>query len=1099
MSELEVLTNLCRQLYAPTDGTVRRQAEENLAQLVESPECLRSCMLLLEQGEVPYGPLVASMTLTKYINQKVTIRPEQKLELGRYILSQLGQRASSLPAYVVTSLCQLFVRIVKQEWLYRTSGSNQEYPFHEQVKSIMEAAKSNNFSESVLAMQILALLIQDMNSGVGLDSVSAHRTTLASFRDTMLYDIYKLGVKYLETIVVNGAKVSEEAVQVALDLVLNSLSFDFICANPDETTEDNYNVQVPALWRLSFVDGKVICMCFALYGELPTSCTQKLFQIMVQLASMRRTLFNATERQAYLECFVNGIKSVLSNPSKLGDQATFHEFCRLVGRLKTNFQLAELMKTNEYASVLAMIADFTVQSLGMIEFAGNSSYFLMTFWQRMVSSVPYVTGSDRHMLETACPNIYFAFVKSRLEYCENVVKEGAEDPLDDHGNLMQMMEQLSVICRCDYAHSMKVLSSAFDENARIFQQGGESMDMRIAELRLAWLVTLIGTAIFGKTAEGSNEEHENYDGQLFARVIKLMRLNDERIALGTNNNGLPLKGNKKLEVAFIHALEHFRRAYIMDQYSQISKGCKVYERLQQEIGVIDENGILGIIVRKILTNLKYWSYEETILELSLALLKDLSLGYAAVRRLFRIDEVQRLLNNHSVEHFPFLGHEIDIRSMKHRTIFYESMMRLLSTELNDNEDMFIKFVQPLTDTIEGVIQVASGASGNINGVSEEQLKRIIIGLMRDIRGISNACATKQHFLLLFEWCYPNVFNIMYYVVEKWPNDPNVVTPVCRLLAEMSQNKQQRLKFEMNSCSAVLLFKEISKIVTKLGESILRMRDVPKDRIYKDVYKNIGIIFFAIKSALVGQYIPFGVFHLYGDSCLNDVLQTIINLFVMIPEDELLTYTKIAQNFYSLLEHLVQDNMVFVSNLDEKIFVTLVRAIHNGIASLDSMIITSACATLDTILTYIFRRLTRTTPIQNNLTKEVEGDNILIAVKNNSNIMAELLRSFFHIIIFSEVKCQWSMSRPMLGLILMQPEQYEALKQDILNTPTLDQAQKEKLNIGFDQLMQRVETNLTVRNKDNFTQNLSKFRKDANEICKGNDVLLTAPSRENEMS
>ena len=77
-------------------------------------------------------------------------------------------------------------------------------------------------------------------------------------------------------------------------------------------------------------------------------------------------------------------------------------------------------------------------------------------------------------------------------------------------------------------------------------------------------------------------------------------------------------------------------------------------------------------------------------------------------------------------------------------------------------------------------------------------------------------------------------------------------------------------------------------------------------------------------------------------------------------------------------------------------------------------------------------------------------------------------------------------------MIFQPEQYEALKQDILNTPTLDQAQKEKLNIvrkmlifsrkfmitfqGFDQLMQRVETNLTVRNKDNFTQNLSKFRK-----------------------
>lgn len=51
-----------------------------------------------------------------------------------------------------------------------------------------------------------------------------------------------------------------------------------------------------------------------------------------------------------------------------------------------------------------------------------------------------------------------------------------------------------------------------------------------------------------------------------------------------------------------------------------------------------------------------------------------------------------------------------------------------------------------------------------------------------------------------------------------------------------------------------------------------------------------------------------------------------------------TYTKIAQNFYSLLEHLVQDNMVFVSNLDEKVFVTLLRAIHNGIASLGMKIL-----------------------------------------------------------------------------------------------------------------------------------------------------------------
>lgn len=49
-----------------------------------------------------------------------------------------------------------------------------------------------------------------------------------------------------------------------------------------------------------------------------------------------------------------------------------------------------------------------------------------------------------------------------------------------------------------------------------------------------------------------------------------------------------------------------------------------------------------------LTNLKYWAMQGDILELSLLLLKDLSLGYTAVRKLFRLNEVQLLLSNHTV-------------------------------------------------------------------------------------------------------------------------------------------------------------------------------------------------------------------------------------------------------------------------------------------------------------------------------------------------------------------------------------------------------------------------------------------------------------------
>lgn len=51
-----------------------------------------------------------------------------------------------------------------------------------------------------------------------------------------------------------------------------------------------------------------------------------------------------------------------------------------------------------------------------------------------------------------------------------------------------------------------------------------------------------------------------------------------------------------------------------------------------------------------ITNLKFWATNERILELTLALLKDLSLGYTAVRKLFRLPDIQLLLNNHTVSY-----------------------------------------------------------------------------------------------------------------------------------------------------------------------------------------------------------------------------------------------------------------------------------------------------------------------------------------------------------------------------------------------------------------------------------------------------------------
>ncbi len=76
----------------------------------------------------------------------------------------------------------------------------------------------------------------------------------------------------------------------------------------------------------------------------------------VRLASVRRSLFiSDTERSRFLNHLVKGTREVLRTQQGLALHANYHEFCRLLGRLKTNYQLAELvrMPTTSLTSVTA--------------------------------------------------------------------------------------------------------------------------------------------------------------------------------------------------------------------------------------------------------------------------------------------------------------------------------------------------------------------------------------------------------------------------------------------------------------------------------------------------------------------------------------------------------------------------------------------------------------------------------------------------------------------------------------------------------------------------------------------------------------------------
>ncbi|CAH2100549.1 unnamed protein product [Euphydryas editha] len=567
------------------------------------------------------------------------------------------------------------------------------------------------------------------------------------------------------------------------------------------------------------------------------------------------------------------------------------------------------------------------------------------------------------------------------------------------------------------------------------------------------------------------------DGELVCRVLRLMDLTDSRLAAG---------GCEKLELAMMSFFEAFRKIYVGEQ---VQKNSKVYGRLSEVLGVNDESQLLSVIMRKIITNLKYWGGSEPIISKTLTLLSDLSGGYSCVRKLVKLEEVQFMLTHHTAEHFPFLGVGAGTAEMRCRSRLYTALGRLLMVELGEDEDRFHAFMMPLTAAFESIIGLLN--SGDSAMFASEDAKKTYIGLARDLRGLAFAFNTKTTYMMLFDWIYPVYLKVVLRGVELWFSEPALTTPALKLAAELAQNRNQRLQFDVSSPNGILLFRELSGIICAYGSRILTI-DVNKKQMYAMKLKGISLCFTILKAALCGNYANFGVFRLYGDEALDNALNMFVKLLLSIPQSDLLDYPKLSQTYYVLLERLAQDHMPFLASLQPDATLYILSSISEGLTALDTSVCTGCCATLDHIVTYLFKQLVQKTSnkVPNPRQPPPETSNMFIEVlQRRPEIMQQLLATVLNVVMFEERCNQWSMSRPLLGLVLLNEEQFARLRADIIAQQPRDR--QPQLAHWFHGLMQGIERNLLTKNRDRFTQNLSMFRRDINDLLKGSSVTTTS--------
>lgn len=180
-----------------------------------------------------------------------------------------------------------------------------------------------------------------------------------------------------------------------------------------------------------------------------------------------------------------GIRSILNQIQGLiNDEKTLHEFCRLIARLKSNTQLHELIRVENYGLFIENLFRFTVDHLlnvhhrRQFQLSPNTLHYILSFWSKIVAFISHNSKisdsssneSPSHHLDVYVPQIVCYYIQSRLEALNTDESIYAELFDNDQTILQQQLEMISIMSRLDYKKTCALFCKCFDDLAQQYQQ-----------------------------------------------------------------------------------------------------------------------------------------------------------------------------------------------------------------------------------------------------------------------------------------------------------------------------------------------------------------------------------------------------------------------------------------------------------------------------------------------------------------------------------------------------------------------------------------------------------------------------------------------------
>lgn len=1039
--------------------------------------------------QTPYAQKFAAWCITKLVttfwNQ---IGVEERIQLRNYVLNYLASKGPQLEGFVSLELNSLLCRVTKLGW----NDGETHKTIVDDISRFLEASEEH----CIIGLQILTRLVSDMNvSAPNVRRIITHsqaRKISLSFRDLLLLKIFKISLQMVTKFMQPPSH--SKLRTCSLQLASTCLTFDFVGSTFDDSSEDIGTLHPPSAWHAVVEDPNTVKIFLDLYKSFCTtdsSQSAKALECLVQLISMRRTLFTSDEtRIMNIKRHMQGTLEILSTNAGLDEHDNYHQFCRWLSRLKGNYQLDEIIGLDMYPQWIKLVSNFTLKSLASDwNWVGESLFYLLSLWAKLINALPYSKSGNESYLSGYVPKIVEQYISSRLVSLSQIT-----DDDDDDDDPPEHLDTIPPLVRLHYEKSAAFIMSLMDpmiENFKVFAASGgvgaNPAEVSKLERELAWLTRIIGSILTLRMNSISSESQELTDGDLSARVFQLMIHTVEADNAARQRPGVTpaqlatpagrarnTKGALALDCAIMEFAQAFRRAFIGEEAVASSK---VYVKLAERLGMSDNLVVLDVIASKIACNLRSYGVVDgvEIITTSLTLLHDLASGYSSSRLLCKLATIREMIANHDEDNFLFMKGS-DVRMGRHRTTFYQTLLRILFANGGsnfDSETEFVRFMEPL----DRKLKLLASLPNKQSFITDVSVRAAVVGVLRDMRGVVSTVLNRKTYGFFFDWFYEGHSAVLLNICDIFSaaGITEVTNVLLKFYAELVFNKSQRIAFDCSSPNGILLFREASKIIVLYGRYTLVnwnrvggpnavARNTSIDA-YRVLYKGIWVCMSILSRALSGSYVNFGVFALYNDPALKDALEVIFELMMVVPVEQIMAYPKVAKAHFGLIDNLTVSHTKEVVALDHSKFRHIMESLREGLQSYEVWMSSQCACAIDQLSAFRFKQKMKGNDVSN---AQFEAH-----VRESPDLFSSCLSITFNLIVNVDCTNQWSLSRPLLSLILTNAETFVAIEKKTMDAQPPER--RMAVGVAFQKLMADIRPSLDSKNRDLFTSRVTQFR------------------------